>query len=180
MQPPSSLIYCLLNLPHSLGFPLPSLLLSLIPFSGPPGPLPAGMLWDAGNGPPILANTQRLMSPGPPAQALLLRCRLCIHLSLERHALSCSPCMFSYKALVAAYRLWLCLLLAISVLCTRVDAPQGRSFVRCCSRRTRQSACVRLHYSVKTDTLLLPQCLCSLSIQWCSSPSSMVLVLEIS
>ena len=150
------------------------------PFSGPPGPLPAGTPWEAGNGPPILVNTQKLMSLGPPAQALLLCCRLCIHLSLERHALSCSPCMFSYKALVATYRLWLCLLLAISVLCTRVDTPQGRSFVHCCSHRTRQSACVRLHYSVKTDTLLLPQCLCSLSIQWCSSPLSVVLVLEIS
>lgn len=31
MQPPSSLIHCLLNLPHSLGFPLSPLLLSLCP-----------------------------------------------------------------------------------------------------------------------------------------------------
>lgn len=59
-------------------------------------------------------------------RALRLRPRtcppgLCIHLCLERHALSCSPCMFSYKALVATDRLWLCSLVAGCHLCSVLE-----------------------------------------------------------
>lgn len=151
-------------------------------FSGPPGPLPAGVLWDAGSGPPLLANTQRLMSPGAPAQASHLPSRLvyppvsgeACPVLLTLHVLLQSTCCH-WQAVALLSGCWLS-----SLLCTRMEAPQGRSFVHCWSHHTRQSGCVRLHYSVKTNTLLLPQCLCSLSIQRCSSPSSVVLVLGIS
>lgn len=62
IQPPSSLIHCLLTC-HTLWvfLRLPCCSLSAS-FPGPPGPLPAGVLWDAGSGPPLLSITIPVVS----------------------------------------------------------------------------------------------------------------------
>ena len=121
--------------------------------------------------------------PGPSSSGLAPAVQACVStcpwrgMPCPAHP-ACSPTKHLLPLTGCGSACWL--LVVISVLSTRMEAPQGRTLVHCCSHHTRQSGRVRLHYSVKTNTLLLPQCLCSLSIQRCSSPSSTVLVLEIS